>query len=516
MSTADSTHSNTYQTAVVIGSGLGGLAAAVRLRAMGYRVVVLEALSEAGGRARGFHHDNCYFDSGPTIVTAPYLFDELFALLGKCRKDYFDFISIDPFYQVRFTDGSMFTFYQQQELLLEQIKQINPADVDGYLRLCRVAAECCRIGYQQLGDKPFNRLTDMLGLAPAMLHLKAYRSIYSLVSRYIQDERLRQLLCIGPLFIGGNPHSTSAIYLLIHWIERQWGVHYPRGGIKHAVLGLIRLLEEHGVIIEYKTPVAEIIVNNGRTTGVRTENGEIINCSIVVSNGDPSVIYQNLINPKHRRKHSNWRIALKKQGPSVFVTYFTKPQVEAEIGQHTIFMASDFHQEINNIYRHFRLTDKPSLYLHLPGKTDPSLAPSGNQTGYLLSLVPNTKSGIDWSAHSERYLDNLKAALAQHGLNSFFDDIDIYHTIDPREFSGPLRSAKGAAFNLEPALSQTAYFRYHSVSEDVAGLYFVGAGAHPGAGIPGVLSSAKILDRVVPKPEQQLAIKPSAIIAEAT
>lgn len=486
--------------AVVIGSGFGGLAAAVRLRAMGYTVTVLEALAQPGGRARQFIHDNYLFDSGPTIVTAPHLFDELFELLGKCREDYFGYHKLDPFYEVRFTDGHKFRFFQEEDALLEEIRQISPSDVDGYIKIARFSEECCKIGFEQLGDQPFSNFSDLLRLIPTMIRLRAFISVYDLVSYFIKDERVRQILCVGPLFVGGNPRKISALYLLIHWIERKWGVHYPKGGVYTVVQGLVQLLEDSGVEVRCNSAVEEIIVNHtGTATGVRFADGEIISSDIVVSNGDPSFVYKYLIDPKKRRKLSDANLERKSQSPSVYIAYFSRSNYYKDLEQHTILIGSDFNEELNNIFRHKKITPIPSLYLHLPSRTDSALFPSGQDVGYVLSVVPNQQSGLDWKEEGVRQMERISDTFTAHGMGRFLDGLRIHQTIDPREFSGPLRSIQGAAFGLEALLLQTAYFRYQCVSKEVKGLYFVGASTHPGAGIPGVISSAKILERVLLK-----------------
>src|SRR4051812_47759085 len=308
--------------AVVIGAGIGGLAAAIRLRARGYDVTVLEALDQPGGRARVFRQDGFTFDAGPTVITAPYLFDELFALVGRDARDYFDLVPVDPFYRVLFHDGGSFDVVGDEERLLAQIAAISPRDVDGYRQLAAKARAIFDVGYTRLADQPFDRLHTMLRVLPSMLRLESYRSVYGLVARYIRDERLRQVFTFEPLLVGGNPFRTTSIYLLIHWLERQWGVYYARGGTGALVRALPRLLEGVGVEVRCNAPVERIVVRNGRTTGVALENGEHIDAELVVANADPSAVYARMIDPKHRGRHTDASLRRVRQSMSLFVGYF--------------------------------------------------------------------------------------------------------------------------------------------------------------------------------------------------
>ncbi len=486
---------------VVLGAGFGGLAAAVRLRSMGHRVVVLEAGSQIGGRARVFKQDGFTFDAGPTVITAPYLFDELFEAAGRDRRDYFDLVPVDPFYRVSFGDGDRFDYVGDEDRLLAQIERFEPKDVDGYRRLVARAQAIFDVGYTQLADAPFSRLSDMLRIVPDLVSLGAYRSVYGMVSSYIRDERLRQVFTFQPLLVGGNPFRTPAIYLLIHWLERKWGVHFAKGGTTAIVSALGRLLEEMGVEVRTDCPVARIDVADGHVRGVELENGRRIATSRVVANADPSTVYTRLVASSHRRKHADGAVRRKKHSMSLFVGYFGTNRRYDDVAHHTIVLGPRYRPLLEDIFERKVLADDFSLYLHRPTCTDPSLAPPGHDAFYVLSPVPNQASGIDWGAEADRYFDRIVDALDAGCLPGLRGSLVTRHSIDPRYFETEMRSHVGAAFGPEPRLTQSAYFRYHNESEDVRGLYFVGAGTHPGAGVPGVLCSAKVLERIVPPPE---------------
>lgn len=485
--------------AVVIGSGFGGLAAAIRLRMMGYHVTVLEALDQPGGRARVFKRDGFTFDAGPTVITAPYLIEELFELAGRKLSDYVTLVPVDPFYRVLFDDGSRFDYVGDEERLLANIAAINPRDVDGYRRLAAHAERIFDVGYMQLADRPFDRMSDMLRVLPAMMSLESYRTVYGLVSRYIDDERLRRAFTFEPLLVGGNPFTTTSIYLLIHWLERKWGVHFAMGGTTSIVAALVQLLHELDVDVRLDTPVAEIEVVNGRTVGVRTKNGERITCDIVVSNADPTQTYSRLVASRHLRKNNPRATRRVSQSMSLFVAYFGTRRTYPELTHHTILLGERYRGLLDDIVKRKVLAPDFSLYLHAPTRTDPSLAPEGHESFYVLSPVPNNRSGVNWEHEAEPYFERIVEELESRILPRLSANLVSASFLTPHDFEHTLRSADGAAFGPEPILRQSAWFRYHNRCPDVNGLYFVGAGTHPGGGVPGVLSSAKVLERIVPR-----------------
>jgi phytoene desaturase len=486
--------------AVVIGSGFGGLAAAVRLQARGYDVTVAEALDQPGGRARVFRQDGFTFDAGPTVITAPYLLEELFTLAGRDPRDYFELMPVDPFYRIVFHDGSVFDYCADEERLLAQIEAFNPRDVDGYRRLAKHAERIFEVGYVGLADQPFSRVTDMLKVLPQMIRLGSHRSVYAAVSSYIRDERLRQVFSFEPLLVGGDPFRTTSIYLLIHWLERKWGVHFPRGGTTALVHALVRLLGDMGADVRLNAPVERIEVSGGRARGVVLESGESLPADVVVSNADPSYVYGRMIDPAHRRRHTAARLARVRQSMGLFVAYFGTSCTYPELQHHTIVLGPRYKGLLGDIFRRRILADDFSLYLHAPTRTDPSLAPAGHEGFYVLSPVPNNRSGIDWEREGQPYFERIAESLENRLLPGLRANLVTTKLLTPREFEHDLRSVDGSAFGPEPVLTQSAYFRYHNVSEDVGGLYFVGAGTHPGGGVPGVLQSARVLERVVPPP----------------
>lgn len=480
--------------ALVIGSGFGGLAAAVRLRRLGYRVTIVEALDQPGGRAAVFERDGHRFDAGPTVITAPYLFDELFALFDRDSRDYYQLVPVDPFYDIRYADGSTFAYRGKEDEIIDEIARLSPGDVDGYLKLADHSRRIFEVGYARLADQPFSRPRDMLRVVPAMLRLESHRTVYQLVSRYIRDERLRQAFTFQPLLVGGNPFTTSSIYLLIHWLERTWGVWFAMGGTTSIVQGLVRLLGELDVDLRLDTPIAEIAVRQGRVAGAISERGELIEADVVVCNADPTIVYRRMLDPRVVRV----RTANKKLSMSLFVAYFGTDRPYPDVKHHTIVLGPRYRELLTDIFDEKRLADDFSLYLHRPTATDPSLAPPERETFYVLSPVPNNDSGLDWSALGDHYLERIYQELERRCLPDLRKHLTVSFSVTPDYFERRLRSAAGAAFGPQPVLTQSAWFRYHNVSGDIAGLFFVGAGTHPGAGLPGVLNTARVLSRVVP------------------
>ena len=499
---------------VIIGAGFGGLAAAIRLRARGWPVVVVEAGPQAGGRARVFESEGHRFDAGPTVITAPYLIQELFALLGRDLADYCELVPVDPFYRVRFWEGGHFDYVQDEERLLEQIGQMSPADVDGYRRMAAHSQQIFEIGYEQLAHVPFDSLLDMMKAAPHMLRLGNYRSVYGQVARYIQDERLRQVFTFQPLLIGGNPFTASSIYLLIHWLERKWGVWFPKGGTYSLIRAMVKLLEEVDVPVRLSAPVEEILVTNGKATGVRLQGGEVIEAAHVVSNADPTFTYSQLVPAQHRRKHSDRRVGKVKQSMGLFVGYFgADGDYNDSVMHHEILMGPRYKEHLEDIFDKRVLSDDFSLYLHQPTRTDPGLAPEGKSSYYVLSPVPNQLSGLDWDEIGDAYFDKILGHLEERLMPGLRERITTKFHVTPTYFEQELNSPDGAGFGPEPTLTQSAYFRYHNRSEDIGGLYFVGAGTHPGAGVPGVISGAKVLDRIVPAPPVAMPVPQRSVLA---
>ncbi len=488
--------------AVVIGSGFGGLAAAIRLGCRGYRVTVLERLDQPGGRARVHRQDGFTFDAGPTVITAPFLLRELWQLCGRRMEDHIDLRPVSPFYLIRFDDGKTFEYTGSPEAMRQQVAKFSPTDVAGYDALVRFSEKIFNVGFEQLAHVPFGRAWDMARIVPQMARLESYRSVFGLVSRYIKDDHLRQVFSFHSLLVGGNPFSTTSIYALIAFLERKWGVHFPIGGTGALVRGLVELIESVGGTIRLGATVDRILVEQGRVRGVRLESGETVPADIVVSNADAAWTYAKLLPPEHRSRWTDKRLARSRYSMGLFVWYFGTDRVYPEVPHHTILMGPRYRELLADIFQHHKLAQDFSLYLHRPTATDPALAPDGCDAFYVLSPVPNLRGSTDWNAEAGRYRDKISRYLEDTVLPGLSDHVVTSLVATPQTFRDELLSLHGSGFSLEPSLTQSAWFRPHNRSEEVEGLYLVGAGTHPGAGVPGVLSSAKVLDSVVPDPSE--------------
>jgi phytoene desaturase len=487
--------------AIVIGSGFGGLAAAVRLSCKGYRVTVLEKLDGLGGRAGVWRQDGFTFDAGPTIITAPFMLEELWALCGKRLADDVTLKPMDPFYRIRFDDGSHFDYSSDAEAMRAQIMRISPADLPGYERFVQEAETCYRLGFEKLGSIAYDSVSDLLRASPNLLRMRGWRSLYKLVATHMRHPKLRIAFSLQSLLIGGNPFNVTCIYSLINALERRCGVHWAMGGTGALVTGLAGLLRERGVSIRCNAEVRRILVEGGRATGVELAGGERIAADIVVSNADTAWTYKHLIEPQHRPHWTDRRIARKKYSMSLFVWYFGTDRQFTDVPHHMMVLGPRYEGLLTDIFKHHRLSDDFSLYLHRPSATDAAMAPPGHDAFYALAPVPHLDSGTDWSVMAERFRQRVEQRLHDTVLPGFARHIVSSRMTTPQDFHDRLLSYKGAAFGMEPLLEQSAYFRPHNRSEDVRGLYLVGAGTHPGAGVPGVLMSAKALETVVPHAE---------------
>ena len=496
--------------AIVIGSGFGGLAAAVRLGARGWRVSVLEKLDAPGGRAYVHRQDGFTFDAGPTVITAPFLLEELWALAGKRFADDVDLRPVAPFYRVVFDDGTAFDYSGDAAAMRAAVAQLAPGDVAGYERFLQASEAIYKVGFEQLGDKPFDSWTDMARVAADLVRLEGYRTVWSLACKHVRDPKLRVVLTFQSLLVGGNPFATTSVYCLIAFLERRWGVHFPIGGTGALVRGLVGLIEGQGGSVQCGRGVAQITVEagregsgvaRGRTTGVRLESGEHLAADIVVSNADSAWTYKHLLAAEHRHRWTDKRIDKARYSMSLFVWYFGTRRRYDEVAHHTILLGPRYRELLGDIFDRKVLAEDFSLYLHRPTATDPALAPEGCDAFYVLSPVPHLESGTDWQAVAEPYRKAVEARLQERLLPDLASEIVTSRLLTPQDFQDRLSSYRGAAFGLEPVLTQSAWFRPHNRSEEVDGLYLVGAGTHPGAGLPGVLSSARVLDTVVPHAE---------------
>jgi len=484
---------------IVIGSGFGGLGAAARIAAHGYEVEVFEKRDKPGGRGYVYEIDGFKFDGGPTVVTAPFMFDDIFRLAGRQREDYVQFVPCDPFYRIYDHTGRHFNYNGDMDFILDQIEQWNPPDKDGYRRMMGKTRPIFEKGFLELADKPFLKITDMLRIAPDLIRLQSHKTVYAYVSQFIEHDFLRRCFSFHPLLVGGNPFTTTSIYTMIHYLEREWGVHFALGGTGAIINALVRLIEELGGQIHLNSEVEEILVEHGRAVGVRLADGTAHKADHVVSNVDPAYTYTKLIPAEHRRRNSDARYRRTEYSMSLFVIYFgTKRRyLDSGLAHHNIILGKRYKGLLDDIFRRKVLADDFSLYLHMPTITDPSLAPEGCEAFYVLSPVPHLGAGVDWTQAAKPYRDTIIQFLEDNYLPDLQENIVTEHYIDPLHFRDTLNSYLGSAFSVQPIFRQSAWFRPHNRSEDIERLYLVGAGTHPGAGLPGVLSSAKIAENLI-------------------
>ncbi|MEM7042462.1 MAG: phytoene desaturase [Pseudomonadota bacterium] len=485
--------------AVVIGAGFGGLAAAIRLGAKGYRVTVLEKLDGPGGRAYVFRQDGFTFDAGPTIITAPWLFEELWTLCGKRMADDVDLRPIDPFYEIRFDDGHVMRCSGKPDLMRDEVRRIAPDEVGNFDRFMEESARIYKVAFEDLADQPFHRLSTLVRSAPDLLRLGGHRTVYSKVSQFFRNEKLRLAFSFHPLLIGGNPFTTTSYYCLIAHLERSFGVHYAMGGTGAMVDGFVGLIEGQGNRLRFDAEVDEIMVENGRATGVRLADSETIAADIVVSNADVGWTYKQLLRNHQRTRWTDAKIDRARYSMSLFVWYFGTNRRFEDVYHHMMILGPRYEELLNDIFKAKHLASDFSLYLHRPTASDPSLAPEGCDSFYVLSPVPHLASGTDWSERAEPYRAEIQRRLEDTVLPGLGDAIVTSRIMTPQDFRDRLLSVNGAAFALEPQLFQSAWFRPHNKSEEVEALFLVGAGTHPGAGLPGVVSSAKVVDQVAPE-----------------
>ncbi len=489
----------TSRHAIVVGAGFGGIAAALRLRARGYDVSVVDRATRLGGRAQVFERDGFRHDAGPTVITAPFLFDELFALFGVRREDYVDFVPLDPWYRFRFADGETFDYGGSVESTLAGIERLNPTDVGGYQSLVDASRRIFEVGFEQLADQPFHSIASMLRQVPALLRLRADRSVWQLVCKHLQDDRLRQAFSIQPLLVGGNPFDTTSIYNLIHFLERRWGIHFAMGGTGALVDALARLMREVGINIELGTTVASIDIRNGRACGVVLEDGERRSADLVVSNVDPAHLYSDMIPSKEQTRMVRMKRRYSKFSMGLFVLYFGTTKQYPDVAHHTIWLGQRYRELLRDIFDRKVLADDFSLYVHRPTATDPSFAPTGCDSFYVLAPVPNLEAGVDWQAEGPALQRRIVNALDSTMLPGLKETITADFFMTPEDFASDYLSVAGAGFSVAPLLRQSAWFRFHNKAEGPENLFLVGAGTHPGAGLPGVVSSAKVIDQLVPR-----------------
>ena len=483
---------------VVIGSGFGGIAAALRLKAKGHDVTLIEKHPDLGGRARVFKKNGFIYDGGPTVITAPYLINELFELFKKDPKDYIKLEPLKIWYQFIFEDKTRFNYSGNEVEMKKQIEKINKADVIGYEKLVNFTKKIFDKGFTELADVSFDKPLLMMQQLPSLLKLKSYKSVYSLVSSYIKNEKLRRMLSMHPLLVGGNPFTTTSIYGLILYLEKKWGIHYSMGGTGNIIKGFEKLMNEEGIKVIKGHEVIKIISDKKKITGVQLKDQTIINSNNVICNADPPAVYEKMLNGNTNNSFLfKWKKNRMEYSMGLFVYYFGTKKKYENIEHHTIKFGNKYKEHLDDIFNKKKLNDDISYYLHRPSSTDKSMAPKGSDCFYVLVPVPNNQSNIDWSQEGEK-MKNLVINKMQNDLMpNLKENIveDFYLT--PDYFEKDLNTKYGSGFSIQPKFSQSAYFRFHNRSEIYDGLYFVGAGTHPGAGVPGVLSSAKVLDKII-------------------
>ena len=483
---------------IVIGSGFGGIAAALRLRAKGHDVTLIEKHQDLGGRARVFKRNGFTFDGGPTVITAPYLINELFELFKKNPKDYIELSPLKIWYQFIFEDRSKFNYSGNENEMKAQIGEFSQEDVQGYEKLVNFTKKIFDKGFTELADVPFDKPFVMLQQLPALLKLKSYKSVYSLVSSYIKNEKLRRMLSMHPLLVGGNPFTTTSIYGLILYLEKKWGIHYSMGGTGNIIKGFEKLMNEVGIKVIKGNEVKKIISKNTKITGVQLSNNNTINADIVICNADPPAVYEKLLDGNSNNSFLfNWKKKRMEYSMGLFVYYFGTKKIYENVEHHTIKFGNKYKEHLDDIFDKKKLNEDISYYLHRPSATDKSMAPEGNDCFYVLVPVPNNQSGINWNTEGEKMKRLIINKMEKDLMPNLKENIieDFYLT--PDYFEKDLNTKFGSGFSIQPKFTQSAYFRFHNKSEIYDGLYFVGAGTHPGAGVPGVLSSAKVLDKIL-------------------
>tara|TARA_B100000780_G_scaffold167146_1_gene117023 strand:+ start:2403 stop:3869 length:1467 start_codon:yes stop_codon:yes gene_type:complete len=481
----------------VIGGGLGGIASAIRFKARGYDVSVYERLNELGGRAQKFSKDGYLHDAGPTVITAPYLFTELFGLFNENIDNYVNFQPLDPWYRFHFNDGTEFDYGPDRNKMLERIHQISPNDVDGYLMMLKRAETIFEIGYEKLASEPFNKFFKMLRYGPDIIRLGGYKSVYSFVSKYLEHPNLRQAFSIQPLLVGGNPFTTSSIYALIHALEQKWGISFVMGGTNHLVTELRKLMERHDIKIYLQHDVEEFITNKNSVKSIKFLNGKEVEADIVVSNADPIQVNSEFLKKSKISWHNQLLKKYAKHSMGLFVLFFGSKKQYNNVAHHTIWMGPRYKELLKDIFDKHHLAEDFSIYLHRPTATDPSFAPEGHDSYYALVPVPNLKGNYNWDEIKKDFSEKILTSLDKTIMPGILTNAVSKFCMTPVDFKNDYRTPHGSGFSIAPILTQSAWFRTHNQDDKYKNLYYVGAGTHPGAGIPGVLNSAKVVDNII-------------------
>jgi phytoene desaturase len=482
---------------IVIGSGFGGIAAALRMKAKGYAVTLIEKHPDLGGRARVFKKEGFTFDAGPTVITAPNLLEELFALFNKNISDYVKIIPLKLWYRFVFDDKSSFDYSGDEELMKKEIEKYAIDDFVGYQKLVKLTEKIFDKGFTELSSKPFNNISFMLKQVPALLKLKSYKSVYELISTYISDNKLRKIFSMHPLLVGGNPFTTTSIYTLILFLEKKWGIHYSLGGTGNLVKAFEKLMKEEKIEIIKNSTVTELTNLNNQIVSVTVNNKDVLKADYIICNSDPPNVYKNLIKPNNYGFLFNKKIERMNYSMGLFVYYFGSKKQYNDVAHHTICFGKSYKDHLNKIFEKKELSEDISYYLHRPTATDPSMAPPGQDCFYVLVPVPNNLSNINWHKEGEKFKQLIINKMSEQILPNLKENITADFYVTPDYFENDLSTLHGSGFSIQPKFTQSAYFRFHNKSEIFNNLYFVGAGTHPGAGIPGVISSAKVLDELL-------------------
>ena len=486
----------THSKVTVIGAGFGGLASAIRLQAAGHQVTLLEKRAQLGGRAGQLKLDGYTFDTGPSIITAPHLLEDLWLSAGAWLRDDAELMPLMPYYRIHFADGRYFDYGGAAQQVEAQVRSFDPSGEDGYRRFMQATRHIYHRAFEDLAGQSFHRFSTFLKLVPELLRLNAAQSVYDFVSRFFRDPHLRMAFSFHPLFIGGNPFRASAIYAIVPYLERQGGVWFAHGGMYSLVEAMHALFERLGGQTRLSAPVDQVLVDEttGRAVGVRLNGGEKLDADAVVLNADVASAYMQLVPARFRKRMSDGRLRRYRYAMSCFLLYLgLDRQYPEQLLHHTIVMGPRYRGLIRDIFDGHGLPPDMSLYLHAPTRSDPSMAPPGGESLYVLAPVPHLGRGIDWRLEAQPFRDRIVRFLEHDfGLTGLEQSIRVERCFTPLDFRDDLSSYLGSAFSIEPTLLQSAWFRPHNVSEDIAGLYLVGAGTHPGAGLPGVLLSAKI------------------------
>ena len=505
--------------ALVIGAGFGGIASALRLRAKGYEVSIIDRCAGLGGRAQVFERGGFRHDAGPTVITAPFLFEELFALFGEKFSDHVKLVPLTPWYRFHFPDNSQFDYGGTLDETLAEIARFEPDDCDGYRSLLAQSEKIFNVGFLQLSAAPFHHFSAMLRQIPALLRLRSQDTVWQLVCRHLKHPKLRQAFSIQPLLVGGNPFDTTSIYGLIHYLERAYGVHFAMGGTAAITAALGSLMSRHGIDVKLNTTVRSIDIDQGVASGVTLNNGTSIAADLIVSNADPAYLFEAMIEPEDQARSVRLKLAAAEFSMGLFVLYFGTTRQYPDVAHHTIWLGERYRELLADIFHDKILSQDFSLYLHRPTATDASFAPSGCDSFYVLCPVPNLKGAVDWAVEGPRLQARIVAALEKTilpGLGACITS-DFYMT--PENFRSDYLSAHGAGFSVAPLFRQSAWFRFHNRAEGIRNLYLVGAGTHPGAGLPGVLCSAKVMDALVPSADiaarQSRARRPASALQSA-